>query len=150
VKRNVRRLIEDAGISDVPIVGFVDLSFNIHSQNLWPSHWQPHLEFLTPTDVWREIKEPLREQLSKSESVKIPLRGVPVRNFQAQVSYAFKPSPLRKTYFPATSPKARPHKQWLKGAQEVEFLLWLGDQKADARSFTLGVRQYGRELRMLR
>jgi hypothetical protein len=74
---------------------------------------------------------------------------VPVKDFDKQVSYAFKPTPVRKTYFEALSPKAHPHKQHLKGKQEIEFLLWLGLQSTNARTFMINVRAYGNRLVML-
>jgi hypothetical protein len=147
VRRNLRRIFERAGVDQFPVVGNVDLSFNIHADNTWRTHWQPHLEFLTPTKAWKQMRLLLRAQLTTSPPVKIPLLGMPVKDFEAQVSYVLKPTPVRKTYFEATSPAARPHKQALKSAQELEFLLWLDPQRVDARIFMIGVRQYGNQLR---
>jgi hypothetical protein len=131
------------------LVGFLDISFNIHADKLWAPHWQPHLEFLTPTDTWNSIRKPLRKQLDTSASVKVPLLGVPVKNVSHQISYVFKPTATRKTDFTKTSPKARPHKQHLRGEQELELLAWLGLQPTRARTFMINVRAYGNRLVML-
>jgi hypothetical protein len=149
VKRHLRRIFERAGVDHHPIIGFIDLSFNIHSNGLWDDHWQPHLEFLTPTSNWMEMKKPLRKQLKRSPAVKIPLLGVKVADLDHQISYAFKPTPVRKTSFEAVSPNARPHKQYLKGKQELEFLLWLGLQSTSCRLFMLNARTYSEAIRLL-
>jgi hypothetical protein len=148
-KRHIRRVFERAKVDHHPSIGFIDLSYNNHVDDLWDDHWQPHLELITTAEIWRAIKGPLRAQLITSSSVKIPLLGVPVKDFHRQVSYAFKPTPVRKTYFAAVSPQARPHKQHLKGRQEEEFLLWFGLQPAASRAFMLNVRAYGSRLLML-
>lgn len=149
VKRQLRRIFQRAGVNHNVVLGFVDVSINIHTGALWPAHWQPHAEFIVPTSVWLTMKEPLRAQLRSSLAVKIPLLGVPVKSFDQQVSYAFKPTPSRKTDFDRTSPKARPHKQSLKRDQELEFLLWLGLAKSSDRSFLLNVRRYGSSLQAI-
>jgi hypothetical protein len=110
-KRQIRRVFERAEVDHRPIIGFVDLSYNLHANGLWEDHWQPHLELITATEIWRAIKAPLRAQLTTSPSVEIPLLGVSVKDVQEQVSYAFKPTPVRKTYFEPVSPQARSHKQ---------------------------------------
>jgi hypothetical protein len=149
VRRHLRRFFERAGVTNHPVVGFLDVSFNTHVDGAWLSHWQAHVEFLTPTAAWLEMKEQLRKQLKTSPSVKIPLLGVPLRGFEKQTSYCFKPIPLRKTDFTRTSPKGRPHKQHLKGHQELEFLSWLGASPAEARAFLMNVRRYGEQLTLI-
>jgi hypothetical protein len=55
-KRHLRRVFERAEVDHLPVVGFIDVSFNVHTDGLWEDHWQPHLEFITTSEIWAEIK----------------------------------------------------------------------------------------------
>lgn len=148
MKRHFMRIFERAKI-DAPIVGFIDLSFNVHGGGKWEAHWQPHLEFVMPTEIWISIKEPLRLKLKTNATVTRPLRGVDIRDYDHQASYAFKPVPLRKSFFEATSPKARPSEQYLIQDQKLEFMLWLGDASPHDRAFLRGMKLNNSKLVMV-
>lgn len=148
IKRHLIRIFKRVEI-DVPLVGFIDISFNVHGGGKWEAHWQPHLEFIMPTESWKAIKEPLRLKLKTNATVTRPLRGVEIRDYDHQASYAFKPVPLRKSFFEATSAKARPSEQHLIREQKLEFMLWLGDAPPHDRAFLRGVKLNNSKLVMV-
>lgn len=139
MERHFRRIFDRADI-DAPVIGFIDLSLNEHSGGKWEAHWQPHLEFITPTQSWTAIDSQLRLKLKTNATVTRPLRGVDIRDYDHQASYAFKSWPGRKVSFESTSANARPSKLSLTPKQKVEFMLWLGDASPHDRAFLRGMK----------
>jgi hypothetical protein len=144
-KRHLRRKLEAAGLGHMPVFAYLEVSHNVHAQRAYEEHWAPHFNLITPAKYASDLDR-LRLVLKTDDSVKRSGRRDPVRD-HAQLSYAVKTRPLRRTDFDKTSPKARPTKQWLKPGQLVEHLLW-ADHRPSEFQFLMNMRQYGDSIRL--
>lgn len=150
VKRYIQRTLEAAGCEHIPLWGYLDLSFNIHSDGEFEPHWAVHLQAVLPESYENELKRRLGPLLERDATcVKRPIRCDEIENFDRQSSYVCKPEPIRRTSFLAESRNARPTKQGLESTQLTEFLLWAGKMRPRDRQFLQNIREYQGQLRVL-
>jgi hypothetical protein len=154
--RHLRRLLTDAGVENVPMIGVLDLSFNIHSEGLWKPLFQPHFALLLPDQHTESVSSLLRPYVKNHpaggknrQPVQTPIRRQAISDVNWQGSDTFKYRPVQKTWFEAYSFRAHPTEQWLQPQQQVEALLWFGEQPPEARLFMVGIRRYGDMLKVL-
>lgn len=136
IKTRTCNLLESAGFSDLTALGFIDLCHSI-DRRTGDEEWTPHIHMLMPVEGSEGLTRALRAALRSRGQVPIPVRGVLVRDRSRQISYVFKPRPIRTVRYATSSGKACPTKHWLKRQQQVEALLWLGRYSALDRSIAI-------------
>jgi hypothetical protein len=149
VRRHFQRLFTQALCSDIPLWGYIGVSYNEHIANEWKPRWAVELHGVVRANHAERLKAQLRPLLERTESVKRPLRCDPIRNWKRQTSYVSKPYVGRRVSYRSECGDKRTWKTALKATHLVEFLLWASDYQPDDRHFMMAIRRYGNRLNVL-
>ena len=147
IKSWLTTYLEQAGSTDLPCVGFIELShsFNVETGRV---AWAALPHFVAPADQSEGLTELLSEQLPQSDAIPVPVHCVQVRDPARQFQNIYDPRLTRVIHFADKTERTRPIQHWLRPAQATEAALWLGDYAAIDRVFLSNIEQEGLKLRV--
>ena len=148
LKRQARRHIERAGLSDVVGIGGIDFSFNEHSDKRWEPHWQAHLYLILQGAPAAQIKKALAAFYPVTVSVPRPLKARRVDTPAGAFSYAMKAIFDRRVSYVDGNRNGNDNtKDYpLRPAQLRELVVFLDRHQPTDRLFLRNVRRRGAEL----
>jgi len=142
-----RQQLRRAGYGDCIAVAGVDLSFNEHSECLWPRHWQPHFYGIVLTaNSPKQVKADLGKYFSNDESVRVPVKVNRLKHPMRAVSYLWKPFFQRRISYVAPNGRQAARKLPLRPKQLREVASYFADKAPTERLLFIGIRRRGREL----
>lgn len=130
-----------------PVIGGVDISYNVDALNTAPPHWQPHVSYVfAGLDTHKEAGANLHQSLAKAFRVEPtanrPIRVDPLVDASKQVSYLLKAVFDRRiTVISRATGKPIILHRGLQPAQMVEVSEWLSSDRLTGRFLLYGVRR---------
>lgn len=134
------------GLEKAVVVGGIDISFNIHSDDAWSPRWQPHFHLIVAGITRKELWAVLRPQFKKNEAAPRPTHAKPVTDPPEAVSYTFKSFFCRRVSYIDENGTNQARNVSLKSKEMEEAALFSDTIKITDRLFLRNVRRHGKRL----
>lgn len=146
-ENRIRKTLERSPLSNQPVIGGWDYSFNEHADGEWGGHWQPHLYLLFPhADDRDQVTRVMKDAIPKTDSCPRPIKCRNISDPMAAIGYAFKSSFKRRVSYYDKDGRADSRQMQLRPAQERELLTYLDQLGMTGRMFLRNVRRRGGRL----
>ncbi|PCI41459.1 MAG: hypothetical protein COB46_03580 [Rhodospirillaceae bacterium] len=134
------------GLEKAIVIGGIDISFNVHSDNAWTPRWQPHFHLIVAGISKKDLWAVLRPRYKKSIEIPRPTHSKSVTDLPEAVSYTFKSFFCRRVSYIDENGEKQARSVSLK-VHEMEEAAVFGDTiKITDRLFLRNVRHYGKRL----
>jgi hypothetical protein len=144
----VKRQMQRAGLSEITVVGGVDVSWEEDGDGESEGVWQPHLHMIVAGCSGEEIKKVLDRHYPRTPEVREPVDTPEVKDPVRQFSYCHKPFWQRRVSWTNPQGKRRrnPSIKALKAEQQREAALFGARLRPSELVLLMGVRQRGKKL----
>lgn len=145
VKRQLERYAPRGTIA----IGGIDFSFEVDNVNGRPAAWQPHLHLIVAGCTKLELRKALQGLYPPSKTVPRPVLIRSVTDLPEVASYCFKSFHWQRCRYNSSSGQPRTRLIGLKPPEQREIALLTADLRHSDMRLFLGIRQFGRELKLL-
>lgn len=149
MKDSLRKQLVRAKLSHIAAIGAIDFTFNEHSYDRWPAHWQPHFHLAVEGCTGEQWKHALARYFPADAACSKPIQTAPIKDPMEQLSYLMKAYFVRRVSYVDDQRRLNTRITGLKRDQLVEVSTFIASFKVTDRIFMRNVRLQGYQLRQL-